>query len=83
MRRDLEVTSKFEQVGEFINKESMNNEDQLLEKIITYFFNYHTYGIHKFPGQGSNPRCSFDLSQSCGNAGSLTHCATAGTPIIT
>ena len=30
-------------------------------------------------GQGSDPSCSWDLSCSCGNARSLTHCARLGT----
>ena len=34
----------------------------------------HTCSIWKFLGQGSN------LSHSCSSAGSLTHCATEGTP---
>ena len=29
----------------------------------------------EFLGQGSDPSCSCNLSHSCGNAGSLTHCA--------
>ena len=29
----------------------------------------------EFLGQGSDPSHSRDLSHSCGNAGSLTHCA--------
>ena len=32
----------------------------------------------EFPGQGSDPSCSCHLSRSCGNAGSLTHCARLG-----
>ena len=39
-----------------------------------------TLGIWKFPGQGSNLSCSCDLCHSCSNTGSLTYCATAGTP---
>ena len=31
------------------------------------------------PGPGMNPGGSYNLQHSCGNAGSLTHCATAGT----
>ena len=31
-----------------------------------------------FPGQGSDPSCSWDLCCSCSNAGSLTHCAGLG-----
>ena len=33
----------------------------------------------EFPGQGSDPSCSFDLSHSCSNAESSTHCAGPGT----
>ena len=29
----------------------------------------------EFPGQESDPSHSFNLSQNCSNAGSLTHCA--------
>ena len=32
----------------------------------------------EFPGQGSYPSCTCDLHHSCGNAGSLTHCARPG-----
>ena len=32
----------------------------------------------EFPGQGADPSHSFDLSCSCGIAGSLTHYARAG-----
>ena len=39
-----------------------------------------THGIWKFPGQGWNLSCTFDLC--CGNTGSLTHCATAGAPFF-
>ena len=31
-----------------------------------------------FPGQRSDLSCSCDLCQSCGNAGSSTHCAGLG-----
>ena len=31
-----------------------------------------------FPGQGSDPSCSHDLSHSFGNVGSLIHCAGLG-----
>ena len=30
-----------------------------------------THGIWKFPGQGSNLNCSYDLLHSCGNTGSF------------
>ena len=32
----------------------------------------------EFPGQGSDPSCSCNLSHSCGNTRSLTHCARPG-----
>ena len=32
----------------------------------------------EFPGQGSDPSCRFDLSHSCSNARSFTHCAGPG-----
>ena len=32
----------------------------------------------EFPGQGSDPSSSFDLSCSCDNTGSLTHCPGPG-----
>ena len=38
--------------------------------------------IWKFPGQGSNPRYSWDLCHSHSNAGTLTQCATAGMSTI-
>ena len=37
-------------------------------------------GIWKFPGQRLNPTSSCDLCHSCGNARSLAHGATVGTP---
>ena len=37
-----------------------------------------TYG--RIQGQGSNPSHTCNLCHSCGNAGSLTHCYTEGTP---
>ena len=43
-----------------------------------FFFFGHTCDMWKFPGQGLNPRSSCDLCHSCGNAGSLTHCAGPG-----
>ena len=36
------------------------------------------YGIWKFPGQGSNLSHSCSLCHSCGNTGSLAHCAVLG-----
>ena len=42
-----------------------------------------THGVCKFPGQGLNLSCSWDLCHSCGNARSLTHCAGRGIePVI-
>ena len=35
-------------------------------------------GHMELPGQGLDLNCSLDLSHSCGNAGSLTHCARLG-----
>ena len=45
-----------------------------------FVFPSRACGIWKFPDQRSNLICSCYLCYSCGNAGSLTHCATAGTP---
>ena len=43
------------------------------------FFLFLTTLLHMdFPGQGSDPRYSFDPSCSCGKARSLTHCARPG-----
>ena len=49
-----------------------------------YLFIYfgHTDGMRKFPGQGSNPCHSCNLSHSYGNARSLTHCAIREIPIF-
>lgn len=44
-----------------------------------FFFSY-THGIWMFPGQGRNLSLSGHLLLGFGNAGSLTCCATAGTP---
>ena len=44
-----------------------------------FFFFSCTHGIWKFLGQGSNSGCSCNLSHSCSNARSLTHCAMEGT----
>ena len=43
-----------------------------------YFFICHTHGIWKFPGQGLNLSCSFDLLLSCGNAGCFNPLHQAG-----
>ena len=41
-----------------------------------YFLSFLAAPRHtEFPGEGSDLSCIFDLSCSCGNAGSLTHCA--------
>ena len=37
----------------------------------------------EFPGQGSDPSHSRNLSRRCGNAGSLTHCAWPGIEPVT
>ena len=51
-----------------------------LKYILFFFFLFGcTCGKWKFPGQGSNPSHNCDLCHSCGNIGSLTCCATAGT----
>ena len=42
------------------------------------FFFSRTHVIWKLPGQEPNPRCSYNLCHSCGNAGSLTHSARHG-----
>ena len=33
-----------------------------------FFFNGHTWGICKFPGQGLNLSCGFKLHHSCSNS---------------
>ena len=38
----------------------------------------HTRSVWKFPDQWWNLSCSCDLCHSCGNKGSLTHCARPG-----
>ena len=50
---------------------------------LQYLFVFHSFfsstqGTWKFPGQGWNLSCSCNLHCSCGNAESLTYCATAG-----
>ena len=46
---------------------------------LTFLFSFLATLPHMaFLGQGSDPRCSFDLSHSCAIAGSLTHCAGPG-----
>ena len=54
-----------------------------LWKIISVFFFLFfpflaTPWHREFPGHGSDPRCSCNLSHSCGNNGSLSHCAGLG-----
>ena len=39
------------------------------------------HGMWKFTGQGSNPSHSCNLCHSCGNSGSLIHCAPTGSPL--
>ena len=42
--------------------------------LLLLFFTFLATPLHmEFPGQGSDPSCSFDLSYGCGNPGSLTH----------
>ena len=44
-----------------------------------FFFSFLAAPQHmEFRGQGSDVSCNHDLSCSCGNAGSLTHCAGLG-----
>ena len=43
---------------------------------VLFIFGYPT--AHGAPGQGSDPSRSRDLSCSCGNPGSLAHCAGLG-----
>ena len=47
----------------------------------SFFFNGCTHGVWKFLGQRLNLSCCCNLCCSCGNTRSLTHCATAGTPV--
>ena len=49
-------------------------------KINLFNFCGFTHGTWQFPDQGQNPSLNCDLHHSCGNARSLTHCATAETP---
>ena len=44
-----------------------------------FFLFGHTHGIRNFLGQALNLSHSCNLHCSCGNARSLTHCATGGT----
>ena len=46
-------------------------------KLVIFFF-WMPFGIWKFRCQGSNPSCSSDPHNSCGNARSLTHCTGPG-----
>ena len=43
-----------------------------------YFCFWPPRSIREFPGQGSDPQGSCELSHSCSNARSLTHCARPG-----
>ena len=65
-----------------------------LKSLYFFFFFSCLHGIWKCPGQGSNPSQSPDLPHNCNRAGlvmkpvppqrqagSLTHCTTAGTPL--
>ena len=46
-----------------------------------FFFFGRTLGMCTFPDQGLNQCRSCSLRHSCGNAGSLTHCATRELPV--
>ena len=44
--------------------------------VYIFFFSFLATSWHmEFPGQGSDPSHSCNLRHSCGNTGSLTHCA--------
>ena len=43
--------------------------------LLVFFFFFAALKYTEFPGQGSDPSHSFDLSHSCGYTGPLTHCA--------
>ena len=45
-----------------------------------FFFFLAALRHMEFPGQGSDLSHSVDLSHSCSNTGSLTHCAGLGNP---
>ena len=66
----------------FINTEtSLEGTYSIYQKVHRFFLFFLFFGcpvVHEFPGQGSAPRCSCDLLHSCGNVGSLTHCAGLG-----
>ena len=51
-----------------------SSTDRLCDLFLFFSLGY-TCGIWKFPGQGLNLSCSCHLRHSCGNAGSLSHCA--------
>ena len=46
--------------------------------IYLFFHSWPTLRHMEFPGQGSDPSHSCDLSHSCGNTRSLTHCFRPG-----
>ena len=46
-----------------------------------FFFFFFCHSMHKFPNRGSNPCHSIDLTHSCDNTGSLTHCTTGNSKI--
>ena len=50
----------------------------ILYQSARFFFFFATPQHMVFPGQGSDQSHSFDLSHSCGNARSPTHCASLG-----
>ena len=49
--------------------------------IFFFFFLWPHSQRMEVQGQGSNSRISCDLCHSCGNAGSLTHCASQGSTL--
>ena len=54
-----------------------HNEYELL--FFFLFFSFFATSQHmEFPGQGSDPRHSWNLHHSCGNMESLTHCTGPG-----
>ena len=66
-------------VGVFITKlASPSSHCFSLLKLYMYFFPSMAPWHMEFPGQGSDPSLSRDLSRSCSHTGSLTHCAGLG-----
>ena len=55
----------------------------VLSHFIILFYLFLAAPWHmELPGQGSDPSSSHNLSHSCGNAGSLTHCARGWNPVL-